>query len=815
MRPILVRMAALLSLLISGHLAYGAEGGSPERQGLFLGGIPAPVLGTTVEVRVTGIIARAKVTQIFTNPSQAWVEGIYIFPLPEDAAVDTLKMTVGDRKLLGVIQEKAEARRAYEAAKQSGTKASLIEQQRPDVFTTSVAHIGPGETVEIAIELQQVVRYEGGRFKLRFPMVVAPRPETKASRLRRLLSPPALRRGAPPINPFAFHADLYPGFPLTKVESPSHAITVVEGKRDSYAVDLAKGVAPANSDLVLEWTPTVGREPRAVLYSEDVGGERYALLMVMPPDTPDSAVMRLPRETVFVVDTSSSMQGEAMEQARQALLLGLDRLQPTDWFNVIRFNDGASALFVGSVPASTAAVDQARHWVTGLAAAGGIKMRPALLNAFEDEPVPEGLVRQVILITAGQVEPGEENFCFCVVKNHLGDRHLFTVALGPAPNVAFLREMAELGRGSFTHLAALSRVAEGMETLFAQLEAPVLHQIQARWSTSSAELWPAQIPDLYLGEPLIVTARLSHGSGPVTVSGQRGETIWEDSFPVAGEVKGAGIDKLWARRKVQSLINSLQDGADREEVKRAVTEIGLHHHLVTDYTSLVAVDVTPTAPAGVESATRVLPMNAPRNSIAESSPPEDVMEEVITVTAEATPLHDERQISTGAAVKQTELEKIPTARDPWALLESTPGVLSDRNNVGGNEGGQQARYVGPDQGTWSADGMVITDTTALGSSPGPYDFDAFEEMQVALSTGEARSLCAEIQKIGWEKVKLDDVLRAAPSLAESLRRADTAGLLRGFLAWVLHGKGCSEPPKEVLAEAEQYLRRFGIVRSQG
>src|SRR5262245_30252388 len=156
MRSILVRMALLWSLLLGGQLAYGAEHGW-ERQGLYLGEVAAPVLGTTVELRVTGIIARAKVTQIFTNPSREWVEGIYIFPLPEDAAVDTLRMKVGDRSLLGVIQEKQEARQTYEAAKQSGTKASLIEQQRPDVFTTSVAHIGPGETVEIAIELQQVV----------------------------------------------------------------------------------------------------------------------------------------------------------------------------------------------------------------------------------------------------------------------------------------------------------------------------------------------------------------------------------------------------------------------------------------------------------------------------------------------------------------------------------------------------------------------------------------------------------------------------------------------------------------------------------
>lgn len=169
MRSNLIQRLALCLLLV-----IVANGFARAEQGLYFGETEAPVLGATIEVRVTGIIARTKVTQIFQNPSSDWVEGIYIFPLPGDAAVDTLRMKVGDRTILGVIQEKEEARQTYEAAKQQGSKASLVEQQRPDVFTTSVANVGPGETVEVAIELQQVVQWERGRFRLRFPMVVRP-----------------------------------------------------------------------------------------------------------------------------------------------------------------------------------------------------------------------------------------------------------------------------------------------------------------------------------------------------------------------------------------------------------------------------------------------------------------------------------------------------------------------------------------------------------------------------------------------------------------------------------------------------------------
>jgi Ca-activated chloride channel homolog len=278
MRSNLVRMAALCFLFLTGR---GLAWGSGSSQGLFFPGkdgepVPAPVLGATVEVKVTGIIARTRVTQIFTNPSQEWLEGIYVFPLPADGAVDTLRMKVGDRTIQGVIQEKDEARRTYETAKQQGVKATLIQQQRPDVFTTSVANVGPGETVEVAIELQQVVQWDRDHFLWRFPMVVVP--DEKGSGRP---GPPVRPRGTPPINPFAFHADLNPGFPLARVASPTHVVTVEKAKDFRYAVDLAKGVEPADSDLVLEWAPAVGREPRAVFYSEEVDGERYDLLMVM------------------------------------------------------------------------------------------------------------------------------------------------------------------------------------------------------------------------------------------------------------------------------------------------------------------------------------------------------------------------------------------------------------------------------------------------------------------------------------------------------------------------------------------------------
>jgi Ca-activated chloride channel family protein len=782
MRSNLVRMAALCFLLLTGSgLAWGSDHG----QGLFLTGkdgqsVPAPVLGATVEVKVTGIIARARVTQIFTNPSQEWLEGIYIFPLPADGAVDTLRMKIGERTLQGIIQETEEARQTYQTACGQGVKASLIEQQRPGVFTTSVANIGPGETVEIAIELQQVVQWDRDRFRLRFPMVVAPGEKAVAG--GGLALPPVRRQEEPPINPFAFHADLNPGFPLARIESPSHAVTVAKGKDFRYAVDLKEGVAPADSDLVLEWAPAVGREPRAVFYSEEVDGERYDLLMVMPPDAPEAAASRLPRETTLIIDTSGSMSGTSIEQARQALLLALDKLRPTDWLNVIRFSSDASSAFPTSVPASRDAIEKARRFISGLQADGGTSMLPALQIAFRNPP-PGGLVPQVIFATDGQLDDqgGVVNF----LSTHRSGRRLFPVAIGTAPNAALLRQLAALGGGSFTQIPDGGHVASAMSALFAQIDAPMLQRIEVQWGDPSAEAWPARIPDLYLGEPLVLTARSSGGGGTVNVSGSRGGSAWSDSFPTAAKLKGAGIDKLWARRKIQGLMDSLREGAGPWEVRRAVADLGLRHHLVTDYTSLVAVDEQRTAPAGARPVTRVVPVNPPRQ--------EQVLDE-ITVTAEP-PQLDERRISTGATVTLTALDKIPTVRDPWAILQTTPGVLTDRINVGGNEGGQHH---------W---GMDVTDMEALGSSPVYYDFDAFGPLTIP--EPEAKALCAEIQRNGWNGITLEKAMAAAPSLQEALQKAADARLLRGFLAVMLDGRGCSGPPADVLAEAKAFRDRFG------
>jgi Ca-activated chloride channel homolog len=595
----------------------------------------APALETRVKIRVTGMIGRTRVVQKFRNETDEWQEGVYVFPLPERAAVDSLHMVIGERVIEGEIRERGEARKTYEQAKAQGKKASLVEQERPNIFTTSVAQIGPAEEVEIQIEYQEDLRYDQGSFELRFPMVVGPRyiPRSSAPGIAASSPPresfagfagtgwakptdvvPDADRITPPVvhpsqewtNRVDLEVDLDPGFALSRLESPSHPVRVEPLAGFERRVVPSAGTMAADRDFVLRWTPEVGTAPDAALFSETLGGEEYLLLMLVPPHV-ESA--RLPREVLFVIDTSGSMEGTSILQARQALSMALQRLVPEDLFNVIQFNSSTSMLFSAPVPAGRANVAKAESYVLGLKANGGTAVMSALAAAFSQaSAVEDKRVRQVVFVTDGAV--GNEQQLFSFIRSGLGDRRLFTVGIGSAPNSHFMSRAAQFGRGTFTYVGSTDEVSSRMGELFQKLECPVLSSIEVDFGGGNAELWPAQVPDLYAGEPIVVTARATTRPASVSVRGLRGDEVWNVALPLGGGAARSGVEKLWARRKIASLMDRLSDGADPGGVRTDVIAVALGHHLVSKYTSLVAVDVTPTAPAG-SPVTRPVPTQLP------------------------------------------------------------------------------------------------------------------------------------------------------------------------------------------------------------
>ena len=599
------------------------------REGILL---PAPTVDTQVDMRITGMVARVKLSQRFHNPSREWLEGVYVFPLPDQAAVDGLRMRIGERIIQGVIKERAQARKIYQQAKREGKKAALLEQQRPNMFTSQVANIAPGQDVEVEIEYQQVLHYDMGRFRLRFPSVVAPRyipgapltgagvgdgalVEFSGSGWSRdttqvpdasHITPPVQHPAKGKINPLRVNIELQAGFPLAELKSSYHPIEIEE-RDGKHLIKLAAGTVPADRDFELVWTPQAGEQPRAALFTQQYAGDDYMLLMLMPPQTGEHDAQRLPREVIYVIDTSGSMGGTSIRQAKQALQLALTRLNPGDYFNIIEFNSATSQLFGQAVAWSESSLKQAQSFIQNLRAGGGTEMAAALRVALTGKEVPER-VRQVIFLTDGSV--GNETALFDLITHRLADSRLFTVGIGSAPNSFFMSRAARFGRGTFTYVGSVDEVAARMEHLFRKLESPLLSDINISWP-GEAEIWPQNIPDLYLGEPLIVSAKAKPSQGEVEISGKRLGREWKSVLHPQGGKREAGLDKLWARDKIRDLMDSRRRGAGKERVREAVTEVALKHGLVSKYTSLVAVDVTPSRPEAQALRKSAIPSNLP------------------------------------------------------------------------------------------------------------------------------------------------------------------------------------------------------------
>lgn len=604
--------------------------------------LTAPTVAADVEMDVTGPIIRTRVTQRFENPSDQWVEGTYTFPLPENAAVDRLRVMVGDRFIEGQVKERAQARRVYEQARREGRRAGLVEQQRANMFTNSVVNIGPGETVVVQIEYQETARLNDGVFSLRFPMVVGPRYVPRPDVVQTVdfdgrgglslstpvpdaeaISPPVLDPAFEPgvdgdgaregdANtlrlPVFIRVNLRAGFPLGAIASPYHDVDVE--RLDAARVSVAlTGDVPANRDFALTWRAKDGRRPQAALFKEVRDGATYALAMVAPPAALSADAPRRPREAIFVIDNSGSMAGPSMTQAKQALTLALDRLQPEDTFNVVRFDDTLDVAFPAPVAATPDNVGFAKGLVSQLEAEGGTEMLPALTAALADGAPDDGeRVRQVVFLTDGAI--GNEAQLFQEIKTSLGRSRLFTVGIGSAPNSYFMTRAARLGRGTFTHIGDVAEVAERAGALFEALERPVMTDLDAAILDGRlVEIYPAPLPDLYDGEPVVAAVKLSGESADAAtlrLSGLLGETRWAADLDLADAAEGPGVAAIWGRAKIADIEESRYEGAPQDAIDAGVLETALAFNLVSRRTSLVAVDVTPARPAGEPLTSRAI-----------------------------------------------------------------------------------------------------------------------------------------------------------------------------------------------------------------
>lgn len=607
----------------------------------------AATLASDVTIQIAGEVARVNVVQHFRNPSKVWLEGVYIFPLPERSAVDRLTMRIGEREVRGRILEKEEAQKVYREAAAAGKHASLLTSKRPNVFSTSVANIGPGEQISIEIEYQDTALFADGVYSYRFPLVVNPR-YTPAADLPLVAVPPANPRppvdlfdrdgglqkinfdgdaapanhqgdGAVPpatvtrergrdlfgpvrnpalgkINPVSLQVHLNAGAPLSDISSPNHQIDILRDEGGGVNVTLANGEIPADQDFVLNWTPVAGAQPEIGLFSEAHEGAAHLLVSLLPPAEGAWPERSVPRDLVLVLDKSGSMHGPAIARAREAAQLALERLTTRDRFNLIVFDNATRRLFSHVQPATEANVQNGLTALRALTSGGGTEMHGALTAAFANQ-APTGRLRQVVFLTDGSVS--NELALTELIETKLGSTRLFTVGLGSAPNSFFMRRAAEAGRGTFTYIDKPDEVVSKMGALHRKLERPALTDIRLDWHLAAPavpEVFPSVIPDLYFGDPISFSVRLPNNkgetpAGALRISGRLNNEEWSRLVPLASIKPAAGVAGVWGRAKVaeQRAAYPLRE-PDFAKMRVGVVQTALAYQLVTEFTSLVAVD---------------------------------------------------------------------------------------------------------------------------------------------------------------------------------------------------------------------------------
>jgi Ca-activated chloride channel family protein len=592
---------------------------------------PAPRLSAVLTVTVSGPIATAHLEQRFKNTGDQWLEGLYLFPLPDDAAVDHLTMRIGDRLIEGRIAERQAAKRAYEQAKSRGNAAALIEGERPNLFTASVANIPPRADITVSLSFQTRAEWQGDRYRLHLPTVVAPRylpplvvAESTTSGagstvVERLVDGDRI---TPPIrvpgngNPIEIAVTIDAGMPLRSVDSDSHAIRVEELTSGLTRVRLETGAAPADRDFLLAWAPDIGATPRPVLFDEVIDDNRYLSLLVMPPNLKGMGAI-LPRDVIFILDRSGSMHGESIEQAKTALADAIDRLDRRDRFNIIHFSNTTGQLFSAPKPATPNNRNQAKRLLRGIAADGGTEMLPALKRAFSSGAAPDRL-RQIVLLTDGAI--GNERDVLALAAEKLGAARLFPVAIGSAPNTYLMSRLARFGRGKVTLINDPSQTGQRMADLFEHLSAPAVTDLSVTLPDGGGEIFPLPLADLYRGEPLVVSARLAAAAGgSVHIKGRIADQEWAATLPLQDAHTHLGIGRLWARDKIRWLQErAILDGADG--LKAAVVPIALRHGLVTRYTSLLAISETIDRPPEETLDSTRIAGNLPKGWTAPSDP---------------------------------------------------------------------------------------------------------------------------------------------------------------------------------------------------
>jgi Ca-activated chloride channel family protein len=609
-----------------------------DASGASVAAIMFPLRHTDVRTKVSGMSAIYTVTQTFENPYDEPIDAVYVFPLGDGAAVTAYSIAIGERTIAGEIKKKAEARATYEEAKARGHTAALLEQEKRNIFRQRIANIAPRETIKVRMDYVELLDYADGQVEIAFPLVVGPR------------YLPAEAIGTAPVGahhagkpgragvtsiPYAdetiagstvsFTADIDAGVPVLGVASPSHQLKVDDVAATRRRVVLASAAEVPNRDLIVRYR-TASDQTMIGLLAHRTDARGYFTLMVQPKASYRTGDVA-PREVMIVIDTSGSMDGKPIAQAQALATALINSLRDTDTLNVMAFSGGTNAMAPAAIAADGNGKQVGRDFVASLTSGGGTEMGPAMARALAATPGNDR-IRLVFFLTDGFV--GNDDVIVSAARGNLGSNRIFSVGIGSAPNRSLLNQIAAVGRGFASYLNLTESAPDLAEDIVHRTALPYLTDVKIDWNgLAVGAVTPAAIPDVYAGRPLIVSGVYTRpGRARITVSattaGRRVQIPVEVSLP--DRVDAEPVAALWARKRVDELLFLAGDSLT-DQVVSQITELGLGFHMVTDYTSFVAVDRTRVVtgdgaariieqpalvPAGVNPETAIAPSaNAP------------------------------------------------------------------------------------------------------------------------------------------------------------------------------------------------------------
>jgi Ca-activated chloride channel family protein len=553
-----------------------------------------PLLSTKADVSIAGVIADVRVTQVYKNDGKKPIEAIYTFPASTRAAVYAMKMTIGDRTIVAKIREREQARKDYEQAKQQGKSASLLEQQRPNVFQMNVANIMPGDFITVEMSYTELLVPTDGVYEFAYPTVVGPRysnvKEQDAPKSEHWVASPYQHEGEKPSYTFGMAVDLACGLPIQEITCPSHKTTVKYNGLNSASVRLDDSEkAGGNRDFILRYRLASGKIESGLLLYEGKD-ENFFLLMLQPPKRVELAQIP-PREYIFIVDVSGSMHGFPLDISKTLLRNLFANLRPKDYFNVLLFSGDNAALSERSLPATKENLEKAIKVIDEEQGSGGTELLPALKRALA-LPRAKGTSRSFVIATDGYVTVETE--AFDLIRRSLGDANFFAFGIGTSVNRFIMEGMARVGMGEPFIIEKPEAAAAQAEKFRKYIQSPVLTDINVSFHGFDAyDVEPEHVPDVLAERPIIIAGKwrgLDKGSIKVTgmsAQGEYSQTVSVAEFPP--NAANSALRYLWARQRIQMLADYNNLAEDSGRVKE-VTQLGLKYNLLTRYTSFVAID---------------------------------------------------------------------------------------------------------------------------------------------------------------------------------------------------------------------------------